>query len=427
MLKNPFAIMLLILALLPCAVTGAETSDVQLEIDISASYHVQENYLQREGLELIDHLHFAEDRSFKLVQLHPSLSFGADKNVYGVFGADITWENPAEEENDELEADVTVAYLGINGGNIRMDLGIQPVQFGNGFIMTDNVLAAAIHMNRGNGYAELKAARAMDSSPMVGLTLGYRPGYFERLEIFGIWFSDQDNIFAYSIPLVYQVLLDLSSEGRLYYFGAAADLFVGDAMLTLVGAYQTGQYTIGYRNMYGSSGEVHAEVRAYFGDISLEQNLSGWCTAGVFCYLASGDDTPSNSDLEAFLSITPYNPRAAIFFDPDFEDNDDAERFTYGGGFFGGVIAPGVKLTLLFEGGLTADASLIYLFAHQALDDGSQWYGWEVDLAIGYAFGEKYRLFVEAARFEHGDYFESLLAERTDPAVRLVAGVHATF
>ena len=45
----------------------------------------------------------------------------------------------------------------------------------------------------------------------------------------------------------------------------------------------------------------------------------------------------------------------------------------------------------------------------------------------GYTFSRDYTLFFEAARFTHGDYYESLLNENVDPAVRLSVGVRCQF
>lgn len=424
MLKHSIAILVIFLGLFSLEAYAAETSDVNLNIDIGASYVVQENFLRRDILGELGNAHFTKNRSYGLIDIHPSLSVHANERVYGYFGVSVTWENPEDEwQDDELESDVTSAYLSLKSNHLRTDIGIQPIEFANGFILADNVLAAVIHGSHGNGYAEVKAARVLDSSPMVGVTLGYRPGYFEHLELFGIWLRDRDDTLAYSLPYALQAIFDLNSEGDLYYFGGVADMFVGDTLLTFVGAYQTGQYTVGFL----SNGRAEVNVNAYFSDISLEKNLSDSCTVGLFCHLASGDNTPFNRDLEAFFAAAPYNPRAAIFFNPDFMDNDDADRFTFGGGFFGGAVAPGISLTLISEWGLTAEASLIYLYAHRALNDGSQWYGWEADLAVSYTFSKNYRLFVEAARFEHGDYFESLLDEKIDPAVRFVAGIQTSF
>ncbi len=428
MLKTTFKLLFLFLGLSAGWPVVTLAADSDLSIDVSESYFVKENYLQRDDLERYDSWEFRRDQAYNLVRVRPNLSVQAAKGLYGHLGADVTLQNPVpEDEGDELEAEITCAYVSLKGRHVTADLGLQSVQLGNAFILADDTWAASIVANSGNAYAELLAAQVMDRSPMVGLTLGVRPGYFEHVELFGIWYSDQDDTFAESVPFIYQVLYDLKSEGTLYYFGAAADLFVGDALLSVVGAYQTGHYTLNYRTVGGQTGASENDVHAYFGDISLEKNLSDWFTAGLFCFVASGDDQFKGGELECFVSILPYNPRATIFFDPDLLDINDAERLIYGGGFFGGVIAPGLNLTLVSDRGLTFEAALIYLYADKALADDSQWYGWEVDLGISYTFRDRYTLFCEAARFEHGDYYASLFGEKPDPAVRFSAGLRAFF
>lgn len=416
------------LVVLSLCVSATAAADALWDIQISESYNIREDYLQRDNLELIGDLHFTRDRSYNLVYLRPSLAVTAAKGVHGYLAADFFWQTPVEEDEGEaIEADASTAYLSLNGRNVSADLGLQPVAFGNGLIMADDALAAAIDVRVGNIYADVKAARVMDHSPMVGLSLGYRPDHYERMEMFGIWYRDRDDTFAYSTPFVYQLFSDLSSEGDLYYLGAAADLFVGNTLFSLVGAYQTGRYAIAYQTAGGQSGRGRADVHAYFADMGLQRNLADWCTAELFCFVASGDAEPTGGELEAFVSITPYNPRAAIFFDPDFLDLADDRRLTFSGGFFNGVIAPGVALTLSPDNGFSAEAALIYMYAHKALNDGSRWYGWEVDVAVRYTVAEKFELFVEAARFEHGDYFESLLDESVSPAMRLSVGLRTLF
>ncbi len=428
MLKTAFKLLFLFLGLFASLTGVTLAADSELSIDVSESYFVKENYLQRDDLERYDDWEFRRDQAYNLVRVLPNLSVQVAKGLYGHLGADVTLQNPVpEDEGDELEAEIIRAYMSLKGHHVTMDVGLQSVQLGNAFILADDVWAASIAANLGDAYAELLAAEVMDKSPIVGLTLGVHPGYFERIELFGIWYSDRNDTFAESVPFIYQVLFDLKSEGTLYYFGVAADLFVGDTLLSVVGAYQTGQYTIDYRTVGGQTGTSENDVHAYFGDISLEKNLSDWFTAGLFCFVASGDDQFQGGDLECFVSILPYNSRAAIFFDPDFLDINDNERLTYGGGYFGGVIAPGINLTMVSDMGLTFEAALIYLYADKALADDSQWYGWEVDLGISYAFRDRYTLFCEAAQFEHGDYYESLFGEKPDPAVRFSAGLRAYF
>ncbi|MEJ2661028.1 MAG: hypothetical protein P8Z73_09945, partial [Desulfobacteraceae bacterium] len=111
-------------------------------------------------------------------------------------------------------------------------------------------------------------------------------------------------------------------------------------------------------------------------------------------------------------------------FDPEFPGRDPEERrLSLNGGFFGGVIAPGLTLDLESEAGLSAEATVAAFYAQQGLNDGSRWYGWEADLELSYTFFQDYILFFEAARFTHGDYYESLLNENIDPATRLSVGV----
>ena len=70
-----------------------------------------------------------------------------------------------------------------------------------------------------------------------------------------------------------------------------------------------------------------------------------------------------------------------------------------------------------------AEATVATFYAQQDLDDGSRWYGWEVDLELSYTFAKDYTLYAEAAQFRHGDYYESLLNEPFDPASRLSVGI----
>jgi hypothetical protein len=422
-----FSLALLLSALsipaIPALTTAA--SQAHLELEISESYNIKKNYLHRDQLERVDDLHFLRDHSYNLVNITPSLLLTAEKHLEAFFSADLFWENPVEDDHSNgIDTELNSAFISLKGSNIRADLGFQPVLFGNGFIMADNVPAAVLHMDFGKGYAEIKGALALDSSPLFGLTLGYRPGYFERMELFGARFSDRDDAFAASTPLIYQLLSDLNSNGTLDYYGASARRFVGNALLSVTGAIQTGQFTI-----WNGTRQATTDVDAWFGDISLERNFSEWLNIGIFCFYASGEqvEMPLEGKLNALVSVNSYNPRAIIFFDPDFFDNDDADRLTFGGGFPGGVIAPGIQVTMIAPWGLSADAAWINFYADKELTDGARWYGWETDVEISYKFRDQYQFFVEFARFQHGDYFESRLEETVDPAMRLTVGLNAAF
>ena len=404
--------------------TPGHTAEYHLGMDVGVSINRHTAYLDRGELGLVDQLHFSEDRSSLLMRADPYCAFTLGEGIGGYLQADMNWENSDDETADEsVEVELTNAYLQLSKGPVGADLGLQTLVMGNGRIMIDDVPAAALRISRGNRYMQLTLAQALGSSPLAAVSVGYRPGAFEDLALFGIWFKDQDDAFAKAIPLFYQVLLEPESDGDLYWTGISADLFAGKALLSATVAYQWGQFGI-----HNATARTTRQVSAFLADLSVEGNLTDWCSLGVFFYFASGDDAPLQDDLNAFVSIMPFNPRAAVFFDPEFLGRDeDDEKLTFGGGYYGGVMAPGLTLNLVSPTGLSLGATVATFFAHQALDDGSRWYGWEFDLDLSYPFGRFYTLYIEAARFQHGDYYESLLSEPVDAAVRLTAGLRASF
>jgi hypothetical protein len=402
------------------AVPIAYSWEYHLGLDMGSSWTRYDNYLDRGSLGLASQLHFSGDRSFSLMWADPYLSFTPRKGITGYIQADISWENSdVEVEEEGVEAELTHAYLSLSKGGVGADLGLQTVLFGNGLIMADEVPAAVFNLNHGKGYFQLTLAQALDSSPMAAATLGYRPGYFENLALFGIWFKDQDDAFANAIPYIYQLLFEPQSEGDLYWAGASAEILVGKALFTAVGAYQWGEL-----ELFNDLSRARYDVSAYMADFSLEGNLTPWCSLGAFLFVTGGDDAPRDRDLDAFVAIMPYNPRAAIFFDPEFLGRDPEDQMlTFNGGFFGGVIAPGLTLDLESDTGFSAEVSVATFYAMEDLDGGSRWYGWEADLELSYNFSKDYSLYLEAARFQHGDYYESLLNEEVDPATRLSVGL----
>jgi hypothetical protein len=398
--------------------------DYHLGLDLGGSYTRHANYLDRGSLGLANQLHFSSERAYSLMWADPNLSFTLKKGVSGYIQADITWENSDVEVAEEgVETELTNAYLSLSKGGASADVGLQTVSFGNGRIMADEVPAAVINLDQGKGYLQLTLAQVLDSSPMAAATLGYRPGYLEKVALFGIWFNDRDNGYANAIPYIYRLLFTPNSDGDLYWVGASTEFFVGGAQFSAVGAYQWGSL-----RLYNDTISATQDVSAYMADISLEGNLTSWCSLGAFVFLSSGDDTPRRGDVNTFVAIMPYNPRVVIFFDPEFLGRDpDDKMLTFNGGFFGGVIAPGLTLHLESESAFSADGTIATFYAQQDLNDGSRWYGWEVDLELSYAFAKDYTLYVEAAQFSHGDYYESLLNEPLDPATRLSVGIRCQF
>ena len=393
-----------------------------LGLEVSESYQIATNYLDR----IEDD--FSRDESVNLLRVTPHLSWAPEKWMRMDISADLIWQNPVtNEDDDEIAVDLTAAYLNFRNQTTNLTLGGQTIQFGRGLILTDETLAAALNWRLGKTYIDLKAARILDASPMVGATIGYQPGLFERVELFGVWFRDQEDIFANSLPLLYQIRYDPSSEGTVYWLGALADLFVGPALISMVGAYQTGNFSVTSINLWGQRITREIDLSAYFFDLSMEGNFASWGSLGAFCYVASGDQDPLQGELNAYASLMAFNPRMAIFFNPDFFDRDDSETFIFGGATYGGVIAPGVSLTLTPVEAITFDASAATIYAQEALPDGEQWYGFEIDLSMTYTFLKHYEIYCQAARFMHGDYFESTLERNLKPASSLSIGGRLLF
>lgn len=420
-------ILIMLLTVSPCA---AADRDAHFDVEIGDSYTITDNYLDRtQG-------GFTRDEGINLLRVTPSVAWSPQQGLNLFVSADVYWQTPVENEDDDpLEADLTAAYIELSNSSARLAAGGIPIQFGDGLIMADETMAAMLNIDGDTTYLEIKAAQVENTSPMVGAAVGYRPGRFEHLELFGVWFSDHDDVFAGSLPWRVQALTNATSEGNLYWIGASAELFAGPALFSMVGAYQTGRFTIDGTIRTGGfpptlqSYTFTQDVDAYFIDLSLEGTVADRVTLGAFCYVASGDAEPGNRRLNAAIGVNADNQRLAIFFDPDFLDRDDEDRFAFGGVTSGGVIAPGIALTLQPVDHLTVDVSAATFFAQQALPSGEQWYGYEIDLGATVRLLERHALFLEAARFEHGDYFEAWLggSHTPDPAVRVVIGARLVF
>jgi hypothetical protein len=298
--------------------------------------------------------------------------------------------------------------------------------------MADETLAAIVEFTFGRPYLEVKAARIQDSSPMAGIGVGYRPSRFEYAQLFGVWFSDRDDIIA-GAPLFPG--RDRSSSADVYWLGASAELFMGPALFSMVGAYQTGRFTVDvtYRSIFPPFQErthsIERDVSAYFFDLSLEANMAQWGSAGAFCYVASGDEEIGQDDFGAYTTIGAHNPRLAIFFDPNFIDTDNSEQFTFGGVTRNGVVAPGVTLTVQPVEAVTLEASVASLYAQESPANGGRHYGYEIDVGVTLKAMQKLEIFLQVARFEHGSFFSSWQesGEPFDPAFQFAIGGRLAF
>jgi hypothetical protein len=397
-----------------------------LDLEIGETYTIQNNYFDREEGS------FTRDESYNLLRVTPSLSWAPQQGLHLFGSVDFIWQSPVYDDDETLVAKLTAAYLDLSSPAARLTVGGIPMQFGRGLIMADETLAAIVEFTHDQSYLEVKAARIQDSSPMASIGVGYRPSRFEYVQLFGVWFSDRDDIIA-DTPLFPG--RDRSSSADLYWLGASAELFVGPALFSMVGAYQTGRFAVDvtYRSIFPPFQErthsIEKDVSAYFVDLALEANVAQWSSVGAFCYVASGDEELGQDDFGAYTTIHAYNPRLAIFFDPNFIDTDNSEQFTFGGVTRNGVVAPGITLTVQPVEQVTLEASAASLYAQESSTNGDRHYGYEIDVGVTLKVMKKHEIFLQAARFEHGNFFESRQGSGAsfDPAIQLVIGGRLAF
>ncbi len=369
---------------------------------------------------------FSRDRNYNLLTLSPNLSLSLQKDAFVYISGDFQWryepnmDAQTAAQDDELDAELTNAYLSLKKAPLELILGVQLVQFGNSLITLDNVPALALNYTRSAWYLNLQAARVLDKSPMGGIALGYKPGPFERVGLFAAWFQDEENALAKALPDFFPIAPN--SEARLWWFGADAQLFLGKALLTLTAAYEQGEITLSHRR-----GSARQDVSAYLADVELQGNLSDRCDLGLFFFTASGDDNPRDHRIESFLSPTPYNARAMIFFDPEWLNHDTEEAVLFGGATVNGVIAPGLTFSFVpsADGLLKATVASFYPQA-TAVTDG-EWYGWEADLLLSWNLWRDVTGYLQAARFEYGDYFKNHQGAVPDPALLFAIGGRIAF
>lgn len=421
---RPFIPIFIILLVTSHCLAGAPETYWDLEID--ETYTIQDNYFDREEGS------FTRDESYNMLRVAPSLAWTPQQWLHLFGSVDFLWQSPVYDDDKTLEANLTAAYLDLNSPSARLTVGGIPMQFGRGLIMADETLAAIVEFTFGKPYLEVKAARIQDSSPMASIGVGYRPSRFEYAQLFGVWFSDRDDIIA-NEPLFPG--WDRSSSADLYWLGASAEWFAGPALISMVGSYQAGRVAVDTTYLSAvppyqeRTYSIKSDVSAYFFDLSMEVNVAQWGSVGAFCYVASGDEELERGDFGAYTTINGYNPRLTIFFDPNFMDIDNSAQFRFGGVTRNGVVAPGITLTVQPVEAITLEATAASLYAQESSTNSDRRYGYEIDVGVTLKVMKKHEIFLQAARFEHGSFFKSRQAsgESLDPAFQFVLGGRLAF
>ncbi len=407
---------------IPAATTQA--LEYRLGGEIYNRFYMDDHFWDGEDLQ------FARSERYNVLTAAPSLSLTVGKFLSGYLQADVEWFHffdPGPE--DALEPELTGAYVTLSTAGVAASIGKMPLQFGKGLITASDEPAVSLHLEDAHHrYLTITGAQVMDTSPMAAVTLGYRPGFLERIECFGVFFQDEDNGFADMLNQSIWVD-DLRSEGHLYWLGVGLDLFIGDLYASGVAMLEKGDL-----DLSNALRTVPVSVSGYLVDVSLDYNINDRISVGAFCFLASGDANLrekelSNLTLNTFLSPLPFNPRGAIFFDPEFSDLDlDQEDMLWPGGVtISGAVVPGVRLSLQVLEPLSLDWMLATYYPEQKPADDRDWYGWETDVLLTYRWSDSKKVFLEADLFRHGNYFRQAGGGSPEAASRIMAGFHLIF
>jgi len=393
----------------------------QIDLELRNTYVSQTNYLDGISGE------YDRDLDEDLLSITPSLMLFFEKDIFAYLRGDLQWEfdDNGEQTYSNLEEDqedtITNAYINMGKAPLQTIVGLQPVVFGNGLICIDDAPAMSLTVHQSPWKWHLQAARIMDHSPMLGMTLAYEPGLFEQVNLFGAWFQDQDDAFAHTLPDRFQ-LLEPTSDSELWWLGVSAEVFLGNTQLRLHTIYEGGQVKFDHL-----TGETKRDIAAYLADISLETNLNDRLSMAFFFFTATGDDSFREDTLTTFISPLPYNSRLLIFFDPEWQDSSIEGVLTYGGGTFYGVKAPGIQLTLAPFNDALIESTAAILYPYDAPQDDRDQYGWEFDLRFQYTFLQRYELNLAYAHFEYGNFFEDQEGQTPEAASLLSLGLTCNF
>ena len=392
-----------------------------LGIELSETVIAQTHLLDRYEYD------FSYDETVNYVGLAPWAALDFNGRVTAFLRCDSLWGHyftgdvnrgyTTGEDNDDWILKISDAYLDYKGEKISARAGQQPVSWGSGFILSDNVPGISLSYTHQRFTTELNGALVFDRSAMAGMIFGYRLGLFEKIDLFAIWFEDRDRSFEEALfPLLVEYYEEKS--GTLTWYGAGLTKFVGNIYLKLTGAYESGHIELA-----SSLKSMDMDVSAYFLDAGLEYGVTTRLSVGAFMFLASGDSRPGTGAMSVFLSPLPYNYRATIFFSPDFMARDDENSLVVGGNTAAGVVAPGLQVTAQASPKVLLTGRWIGFFAHDPPPDRSSWLGWELDTELTCNLTDTYLLYAEAAVFCHGSY----LADTPSPAVKLVMGARLQF
>ncbi len=418
MVKQKKTLIFIIAALCLLFFSGSGyTFDYRFGVEVFEGLFKEDNYLD-EASGTFDY-----DEIYNILGIYPEgyVYFGG--NIGGYAYGELEWFHSWDaEDKDDLEAKLADVFLSYSASGLSVDVGLQPFAVGEGVVFySDEPGIAFGYDGWKHTYIKGDVFRIFDNSTMAKMTLGYRSGFLESVEVIGAWYHDADDRIAELYESFYEDA-DLESAGNLFWVGGQADFFIYDIFVSCLMLHQLGSVEID-----DGAGGLDFDVSAYLMDLELNYNISSQFSAGTFIFTASGDHSPQTGSLNAFMSPMPFNRRTAIFFNGGFERYDIEEAVQLGGVTWDGVIAPGVKFECQPNMKIIAELVAALLFPQGDLFDTDAWYGWEADARLSYEFYQSQKLFVEAGVFDHGNFFKQKYGIRPDVATRIVAGMSLIF
>ncbi len=366
---------------------------------------------------------FDRDDAYAVTSAYADMSVDSGTRFSGFITGAVDWVHDFKPESqDDVTPELIHAFAHYAGDRISADIGKQPFLFGRGLVFdADEPGLYASWTISESYYMDFRAARAFDASPLVSLTAGYRPGFLETVEIFGMYMKDEDNGFADLLNR--QIGLDLfSGDGDLFWIGMAADIFVGNVYLSGIGIHQYGRMHVVY-----PEGTADYNISAYLLDVEASYNLTPALSASAFLFAASGDRHPGSRRFHAFVSPFPYNTRADIFFSGGIDGHDIFEGFSLAGIRPAGVVAPGMTLTITSDPKWLAKLSTAAFFPQAHSGDEGSWYGWETDLSITRTWEQNVSAYLLLGLFGSGDMLKFSEGNRPDTIFNVTAGMNLWF
>ncbi len=422
------------LGLLVIALAPAFAFDVNLGGDAADYFYLENNFIDpATGL-------YTPEDAYNLLNFKPGLLFSQGSMFSGYILGDISWLHSfnRHDEINDYDAEVTQAFFTLSGNKNSLQIGLQPFQLGNGFILFNEepgiTLAYAPSMQY---YIKAEAAGIMTSSAIAAMTLGYKPGFLEYIEIFGVWYRDTDKKLSELLNTIPEIVVSdsriINNKGDLFWFGANGNLLLGPFYLSGCMIYQFGSPTITIETpILWTGGVLHnysdqsVSVSSGLLDLQIDYTFSPDASMGLIFFYTSGDISPTDRNINTFLSPIPFNTRTGIFFS-GFGLIDGSDRIELVGTRWTGVIAPGINFNVRLIENLTLDAILTLIYPEETHTSAQQMYGWEIDSLISYNILKKIDLIFEADIFHYGDFFKTLENSVPKAATRIMIGINGYF